>query len=493
MLRVWVFAVTVALTIVPPVVTAVGAQDTATSRDVPVPVTGMTPLALAGAVDMLTDSVHGFHLVLGGHLVMRRDSVVAAVDSMARAWVVALQRDGHQPHRIELFSMAILHVHAGQDAEARRRIAEWLAMPGLSATDRAWILANSVALFLDWQNLHDPPPSPAHIAIAREYLAQLEAQPPATSVGFLFGALTNFMETYMSLGATDTAVQYGRRAFALPAHTTDYRARLEMATSSELFSFALALSAFPDRYQYTVDSVITMLRGYVMAPVPANDAQRPGFLQFVNDTRHFFEDGVKLLRTIGQPAVPLIATHWFNQVPPPTLSDSAPGARLKRQDDGIIRVIGFGFFECPWCQIAMHDFESFQHKLPAGAECLFYERSGGAWGNDLVEPAEEAEHLRHYYIERKHYTYPIAVWAGAKEMNEDGGRVPHFSPTMRQYGFFGGPYFVIIDGHGILRYKAGGWSERRILRVVNQLVTERHHQTASPSSSAASSAPSASH
>jgi hypothetical protein len=200
-----------------------------------------------------------------------------------------------------------------------------------------------------------------------------------------------------------------------------------------------------------------------------------------------YEAGLEELRRIGNPAPALIATHWFNMAQPPTVSAEAPQARELKQDDGIIRVLGFGFFACPYCQIAMGEWQKFQHELPLGVQCLFYDRGVGSWGPDLVEPDVEAEHYRHYYVDRKHYTYPIAIWAGPKEKNEEGGMTPKYSPTMGQYRILGGPWLMVVDGHGILRYKHGGWDKQGVLRIVRAIVQEQQRSVrgaAAPVSSA---------
>jgi len=412
--------------------------------------------------------------VVGGHLVMRRDSVVAVVDSMARTWTAGLRNEGFQPPNFERFAMATLYVHAGDLVHARQHIEQWLAAPGLSATDRDWILSQAVNIFLDWQDAEDPAPSVERIAIARQYMVRLKATPLPSSDRdlFVFGVYRAFMTLYTGVGANDSAVVYGVRALSIPVESKDYGMRMLLAGSDALGDLAMVLAAFPERYQRVLDSVIVPLRKVVMAPVPESWAKNPTQMARVKYIRTSFERQVNGLRAIGAPAVPLIATQWFNMIPPSTLSDSAPGARLMRQDDGMVRVLGFGFFDCPYCQNAMKEWEKFQHKLPPGAACLWYERSNGYWGADAVEPGVEAEYLRHDFLDRKHYTYPIAVWAGPKERNEEGGLVPHFSPTMGQYGFLGGPHIVIVDGHGIVRWR-GNWNEKQVLVVVNRLIKER--------------------
>jgi len=446
-----------------------------------VPASGITSLGYADAMNHVIDSVWGIFPVVHGHLVVRRDSAIVVADSMTRTWSVALVRAG-APHHIELFSSALLSFRTGHDAEAQRCIAEWLATPGLSAHDSAGILRTSVELFFDLLtpvNLRDSLPSPARTTIAHQYLARLEAMPRSVSAVSLFGVYDDLMQLYLSRGLVDTTIAYGKRAFTLPAHVTDYHQRFTMATTGgPLLTLALALSAYPDRYQRTMDSLITTLQSYATAPVPPIYAQYPWNMNYVAAQRSKFEGAVELVRTLGRPVPTLIATHWFNQPAPLITSDVVPGARIKPLNDGIVRLIGFGFFGCLGCQLAMKEWERFQHQLPAGAEVLFYDRSEGFWGGDLIEPAAEAEHLRHFYVERKHYTFPIAVWAGPKVANDEGGHVPLFSPTMSALGFFGGPHFIIVDGNGILRYRSDAWSDVEMLRVLTQLTRERHQTAA---------------
>jgi hypothetical protein len=371
--------------------------------------------------------------------------------------------------------MAELYVRAGQVPEAERQIDSVLAMPGLSLPDRAWVLTRAVKVLLGSDDVyHDdnPPVSMTRRALALHYLALLDAMPRTISSGPLFGVLLATMSTYSVLGVPDSAMQYGLRAFALAGQTREYAARFDIAASGDLGQLALVLTADPVHYQHTIDSLITVLRGYVMEPIPAVDAQVRDYVDYVHSGQRSFEATVANIRTLGQPAPPYIATHWFNQPTPATKSDAAPNARVLKQDDGVIRVLGFGFLACSHCQETMGDFEKFQHELPVGVQCMFFERAVGTWGADLVAPDVEAEHMRHYYLERRHYTYPIAVWAGPKEKNEEGGMVPKFPPTMEQYGFWGGPHIVVVDGHGILRYK-GTWNVHTLLRVARQLAQER--------------------
>jgi len=462
-----------------------GETPTLDTADGIITVTGITRLGYANAVNWLSDSLTQMYPVVNGHAVVRHDSVMTIVDKWTRTWNAALARGG-APHRIELFSAAMLHLRTGHDVAAQRCLAAWLATPGLTEQDHAWILSKSIELFLGLLSPHhpkDPLPSQEHLAIAHQYLAQLEAMPRTVSALSLFGIYRESMELYLSFGMVDTAIVYGRRAFALPAQTADYQARLAMVTDGgALTTFSLALSAYPDRYHPTIDSLITMLRGYVMAPIPPAYAQYPWNMRDVTARQRGFDATVMLIQTLGRPAPALIATQWFNQPTPTMRSDAAPNARVKPLNDGIVRLIGFGHFGCMYCQMAMKEWQQFQHDLPTGTELLFVEQSEGYWGGELIEPEEEAERLRHYYVERKRYTFPIAVWAGPKVANTEGGRVPIGCPTIQQFGFQGLPSFVVIDGNGILRYRSE-WSPRELLRVLIQLTRERRPGTVSASAS----------
>jgi len=433
----------------------------------------MTPSGYATAVRLFSDSLHGLHLVQNGHLIMRRDSVNIAVDSMAKSWIVALQRTPVNPN--QRLQLAQLHIAVRQDAEARAKIAEVLARPGLTAADRAWVLTNVIGYFLDTDSL----PTPARMQIAREYFAQLCALPLQKSIWGRFWSLDNIMTASARMGRTEDAIDAGDHAYALVPQIEDFYSRVLIAGDRMFLKYAVLLSGQP-RGRARIDSVMKVLEHAVTlssAEIARDTALRP--LEIGGkETLHRLAQIVSL---IGVPAPAVVATHWLNQTTPTTVSDAAPGARTLTLNDGVIRIIGFGFFNCIWCQRAMGQMQKEHTALPRGVQMNYYEWTEGHWGADLVTPDEEVQHLRRYYVERKKFTYPIAIWAGPKDSTDEGGVVPRRSSTMNALGLSGGPTFIVIDGHGIVRYWQSGYNtyQADLKPIVDQLVRERDHQAAS--------------
>jgi hypothetical protein len=193
-----------------------------------------------------------------------------------------------------------------------------------------------------------------------------------------------------------------------------------------------------------------------------------------------FEYNNAKILTLGKTAgQSYVATHWLNQPVPPLHSDAAPNARIKRLDDGVIRIIGIGWKTCPWCGKAVAEMRHWV--LPAGVEREYISFTEGVWGNKPVEPAEEAEHLINYFVKVKRVNYPVAIWAGPLDTLFDGGVTPRPAPWWKAMLGNEGPLFVVTDGHGIVRFRFPGYSTYApYKRIIDILVAERARQGAGP-------------
>jgi len=429
----------------------------------------MTASGYAGALDLIAgDSVHAMHLVVNGHLVMRMDSLHAVVDSLAKLWAGRLH--GVPIKGYQHLPMAMVSARAGDDATTVQHITALLSAPGISVEERAWVLASAVAIFLESDTL----PTPVHIRTARTYYAQLQELPFESSVRERFVSLIGLMQAEAVTGELTQATQDGLDAYAFVGKTNNYDAKALMLRSGALVSLALLLSGQPHGIA-RIDSLVTALTPHVELPASlANDSLARYVVQ---DVRRDFFIMAKKMSFFGKPAPAYVATHWLNQPQPTEISDAAAGARVKPLNDGVIRIIAMGWFTCPWCVKEMHEFQKMLPHLPKGVELNYYEFTLGDWGGELVEPQEEAEHLRRYMLERKKYTYPITIWAGPKDSTPDGGRLPRKSPTTSAFAFTGGPTLVITDGHGIVRYYNSGYQkyEPALRAIVDYLVSERDH------------------
>jgi len=448
------------------------------SADIPISPADMTPAGYAGALRALAaDSVHAMRHVVNGHLVMRNDSVRAMTDSLARLWFASLH--DVPVNRYQQLPMAIIAAYKGDDAEVQRRISAVLATPGLTTHERSWALGSAVQILLRTDTLA----TIARIQIARGYFAQLATIPLDISGFDQFQSLVALMEANTATNNVDQAIHDGLQAFAIPSQTNDYSLRASIVRQKAVVTLALLLSGQPGGMA-RVDSLRAVLTHYITLPPALADAD-PALRRLEGDARKDFDANMKKISFFGKPAAPFVATHWFNQPVPATVSDAAPNARIKSLDDGVIRIIGMGWFTCPWCQKEMHEFKRMQRLLPPGVELLYYEFTVGNWGSNLVDPAEEVEHLRHYNVDRKKYTYPIAIWAGPKDSTPDGGVLPRTSPMLAAYAFNAGPTILVVDGHGIVRNYTEGYDvyEGSLKPVIEQLIRERDHpgETFTPS------------
>jgi hypothetical protein len=440
------------------------------------PATGMTAAGYVAAMDNIAWSdvgTIGMHPVINGHLIMRHDSVVVLVDSLVRVWLHALQHDGPLAPR-QLINQAALQVQIGRDADAQRSIGTWLATPGASANDSLVAFLRATELFS--RTFKNEPPTTERMQLARSYLARLEAMPFPASATLLFQARMVVMAAYIKLGAADSAVATGLRAYAMLPRIPSYEIRAGLAASEAILDLARVLAGRPNGL-VQIDSLLARLKREFIVP-PALLAQDTALGRFSQGAQDAFAESEAKLRWFGHAAPPIVATHWFNRPPPPTPSAEAPGARALTLNDGIIRIIGFGWFGCPACMTAMANLQQDQKLLPRGVELLYYEWTLGSWGNALCEPAEEVEHLRYYLLDRKHYTFPIAIWAGPKDSTPDGGLLPRQSSVRVAMHIDAGPTFIVIDGHGIVRHWQQGYYmyTNDFESLITRLVQERDHE-----------------
>jgi len=444
-------------------------QDGNSNSDAPVPAAGMTAAGYLGAYDLLRDSVHGLHLARNGHVVMNRDSVKTIVDSMARHWITELERA--PTPQFQQVPMAALYARIGNDAEATQRVAAMLAKPGITVAERVWILHAAVRFLLQTEDL----PTPARIQQARKYLAQMEAVSAADNAIDRFESAMMIMAASARIGDVKQGLQDGWHAYDMFNHVSDYETRALMATNENFIRFALLLSASPTGHT-TIDSLVTMLQNAVALP-PALAAKDTALRRYEAGRRVDLEKLTKKVAFFGRPAAPFVATNWYNQPLPAQTSDVIPNARVRALNDGEIRIIAMGFFGCPWCERAMAQFERLRPRLPKGVDLVYYTYTDGNWDGDLVEPQEEAEHLRHYYLERKHFTFPIVIWASPKEPTPEGGMLPRRSPMLDAYAFNAGPTIIVVDGHGVVRHYQEGLQnyDTDLKTTIDQLVQERDH------------------
>jgi len=424
----------------------------------------MTSAAYFAAVRELgEDSAHGMHLVLNGHMILRRDSLNTALDSLVRHWLAGLSAT--RVERWQRMPQALLYEHIAQDSAMQSRVEALLATPGISVPERAWIYATIIhAMLVSNEEL-----PPTRLAIAQAYIARLAALPRAEALRAYFATLDVAAKYYAAVDRRQDALNAGMRAYALLAQADD-ETRIALAQGDLILTLGSILCTQPNG-RVVIDSMMSVIT-HALDPSPAALA-RDTALRTLSQLAHVtFEYSVgKLISYMGRPAAPFIAKYWYNQPTPATPAPSIPEARVKRLDDGTIHVIGMGFLGCPGCHGAMEALQHLAPTFPRGVEVAYYVFTSGWWNGVEIEPAREVEILRRYYLEHRKYTFPIAIWAGNGDGDSNSG------PMVNAYGIRGFPTFLVVDGKGIVRsvFMGFGRYETRLKPILDQLIREREH------------------
>lgn len=432
----------------------------------------MTPPTLTVGLDILSDSIHGhFFPVLHGHFITNSDSVDQFLRPQIQGWLAAFEKAPAQVAGVRLLDLASLYLFDQRDSAAQQCIRTWLATPNLTHHDIVWSYGVAIKLFVRGRG--DSATSPARLAVAKSYLATLEAMPRDSLVdAAVFFGRWDIADAAKRAGDISDAVRMGLHAYAIVPNVSSYSERAALAASFELVGLGMMLAGQP-RGRLILDSLIAVLRTAVKPPPEV--LRRPLDARFAEDCKRWLEGNVAQLDRIGKPMVPLLATHWFNQSPPSTPMDTVTHARRRPLDDGVIRLIDFGYMGCPSCIAKQKYWETAQHALPKGVEYHYYLWGGtpGYWGADPVDPDIEAEHLKQFYLTSKHFTFPFEVWCAPKAPTVEGGLVSLPSPTLQDLGIATSG-LIVVDGRGIIRYMGGGGRGDVVLwRVIAQLVAER--------------------
>jgi len=394
------------------------------------------------------DTLGGGHLVVHDRLVERTDSAWRAIDSMARRHLAEVHGKPIDPRYY--LGLAHLELHVGHDSVGQHYLHAWLATPGITTKDSIVAIGMAISSFLRRDV------TIGRIALARSYVEQLAAFPKVVVGGQLFDSRLLMMGAFDGRGQTDSAVAWGLRAYAvLAALPYEQRSAAIAMRGGWLVSLARCLAGLPNGYK-RIDSLVTVLKREVV-PTPAEMAKDTLLLALQREMQPMAEEAFQKVAWYGKPMPPFVATHWLNYSAPATVSTAAPGARTLTLDDGVIRVIGFGWFTCGGCQIALRNVQHALSHLPKGVEVIFNERSEGTFNGDFVEPNEEADILRKWYVERKHYTFPIAIWAPVKDSTPAGGAMPRESPLWNALHISVGPTLYVVDGRGVIRYIGFGF------------------------------------
>ena len=416
------------------------------------------------------------------------DSLISLQKARARAWVDRLQmsvssasagaRSGTTGRQAVPF--ARVAARAGDEALARQIIDARLAALQDSPLEQSYVLSEAVTIFAD-QN-RDSVRLVQSLPIAEAYAVRLRAistggyRTVHDSTIILYrqiGAEDSLRIGYAAIGAGLQIVRYAKRAMMLsrqlgPAGCYGF---LYEAYRGTAFSLAdqLHRDALLDSLNSTVREVVRLPMRW---PPEISQAQRISLSQrAASEIEGVITEMQARLASIRALASSIPAHAWLNS------SDSVwrQTARSRAVDDGRIRVLLFCGLTCNNLWPALERIQ----RLGPPLEGVFVTMTRGAVGPDLVDPATEIEWLRAYYVTKRHFTMPIAVWAGPKVpvTQPEGlqGFVPSPSPTGDTEYRNGWTSCVVVDGHGKIR----AWvdldsraAEARLQRRLKSLLAE---------------------
>jgi len=404
-----------------------------------------------------------------GDLSEPNDKLDGMIAQRAKQWVASLTSDSVKG--IQQDPMGELFVATGHDEAAKQQFAARLATPGLSIEDKAYTLVLAVRVFGKEAD------SAARMRTALEYLATLDALPRRVAFE-QFVAHQALADAYFSAGHGPEVIKQLSKAFILvpdiPFENRHWQLGEPGSIGQSFISLADVLSGRPDG-RARIDSVGEWLKPYTLPTAALLAADTKDSLAYKNGRMNSmgFAGVLQMVSRIGRPAPDVIANHWWNTTVPTTPHAGPPGTKAKSFADGVIRVTEYGHYGCQGCLLALPKLERLRKEAPPGVEMWYVsDGNGGVWGNTPCTPDEEAEHLRHYYLDRKGYRMPIALYLGDRNADPDGGSLEGGSPTFAAYPIEGYPWFIVTDGKGIVRHVSFGYEEALLKNTVKYLLAE---------------------
>jgi len=387
----------------------------------------------------------------------------------AKNWVVSLEKSPAKG--LQMDPMGALYVAAGNETAAQRQFAERLATRGLSLRDQAYTLLMAISAF------GAKGTDTARMQIAEAYVKKLDAMPRELSFEQFQGHQV-ISDSYYLAGSDTPVIAHLKKAMtlvpAIPFQRRWWYLGMPSSIGQTFVELSDVLSGQPSG-RAEIDSIGKWLMQFTKTPPELLAHDTPDSLAYKAGIENAgaFNSVLQMTSHFGQQAPPVTANFWWNTATPATTSTAAKGARSRSFSDGIIRVTEYGHYGCPGCLAALPKLERMRKAAPSGVEMWYVsDGNGGAWGNTPCTTEEEAQHLKHYYLERKQYGMPIALFVGDRRNDPDGGSGQEGSPTFAAYPIQGYPWFVVTDGKGIVRHISFGFDETRLTNIYKYLVAE---------------------
>jgi len=409
------------------------------------------------------------------------DSIRAAKVARARIWLARLDTAAHADvDGRALVDRAEVAFRAEEDDVARRYIEQRLAqLPTTPAGNvaKSEVLGALITLLTNTEQ--DSARLARNLTVAEAYAAKLSAL-PASGYALRSDSTDILYRQYQAAQNLVSAADAARQpqhvidaAFALTkivAHFNFSERRMAVMYEYPFREAAVAFQQRPDG-RARFDSLCMILstfgsdhQGDVERPRPENS------VPMATQWREQLRERLAVFKALGQPAPPLTAHAWLNT--PDSAYHSTPSTRML--NDGVVHVLAFEGAQT----MLMPALQRLARQFPSGVQVVLVTATTGHIGPTIAEPADEVTWLAEYYRTKRHFTVPVALWAGEKVAGEYGSKMSTPSPVAPAFhAEWLDRALVLVDGRGKIRDYLPVTTradESRLARRVQALVTESH-------------------
>jgi len=444
----------------PPDVSQVGMMWTVDGHAQSVPVT-----ALLAVTDLQMYDYELATMFPGSAEYYPADSIRTLTHARAAAWVTRLRMlPSSVLHGRQLVDFASVALRAEQDTLARelieRRLHE-LSSDRAGAAERAFMLASAVVLFVDLAQ--DSARLSRNSSIAAEYAAQLWMLPSAgyATMSDSTDVLYRQLDAARAMLGSMCRVRGPKEVWLATSKMLAFINRLGVQERGDaLYDFPyrmVATALMGSRYRKTaVDS----LNAQLLAPLASSKN-----VTNAADVEQALRSRFAWIAMLGRPAPSVQAHAWINT--PDSVYQDTP--RTHTFADGVVYLLAFNDNDTGMLPML----ERLHRALPPNVHVLLVTHTDGFIGPDIATPAAEVAWLANYYRTKRHFTVPIAVWAGPRISGAYGSSYPMESPINHAYHVqFMRGLCVVVDGKGIVREYVNLRSrddEKRIIQHVETL------------------------
>jgi len=442
------------------------------------------------------------------------DSLSRLRRERAARWVERLRRlMAHNDSGVagwQLVPFAEVAVRAEDDTLARRLFDARIAEVANNPAARAYVLAEAVSAFAD--QTQDSVRLNRNLPIAERYAELASALPAA---GFSGG--------YRAKNDSATVMYQQWRVEDSLLATADARVDIAHVLVHAARIYAIAPRFSPEERQPVISKTYMIAAGALMLRTADSVAAHrsldslnarvlnlagiitPGWLpdetpavrtrraaEMTQSTRSLIQQIAESFALLGTHAPPLIAHTWFNAPD----SEFHAEARSYPFTNGNVHVLLLGDISDA---TRLSILERVQQGFHGKAQGILATATRGYTGPVITTPRDEVSWLRQYLIDLRHFSMPVAVWAGPKRqvsaMVGDGtAYVPRQSPLDTSSYRHRAASFLLIDRDGVIRSSVDAtnrYQEISLRRRIERLVQESAaHVATSPVTAAPDSPPS---